>query len=290
MFKREAAVVVVGDASETTYAGYTPNGELPAAIQVPFTAAEQQRMAARQFSSTSREAIGLCKVVHVVLKQLPAELLSRQRIQFIGDNQGCISVFQHMRGQPEVVQHMKAMRLAVAAADAEIEYVWQPRESAEIRQADALSKEIDTSDIILSKRVTSQLCQKFGQPTCDAFATSVDNGSKADCWYSKFFEPGCSGVNGLRHAWGDKQLVWVFPPFDLVAVSIKKVQEEQVHCVLIVPQWTRFWSAMLAELPVVEEVLLAYTAGLYRLTSRVPKEWHGNQPRIPLRALHIKYK
>ena len=99
MFKREAAVVVVGDASETTYAGYTPNGELPAAIQVPFTAAEQQRMAARQFSSTSREAIGLCKVVHVLLEQLPAELLSRQRIQFIGDNQGCISIFQHMRGR-----------------------------------------------------------------------------------------------------------------------------------------------------------------------------------------------
>jgi hypothetical protein len=35
---------------------------------------------------------------------------------------------------------------------------------------------------------------------------------------------------------------------------------------------------------------LAYHAGLYRLTSRVPKEWHKNKPRIPLRALHVKFK
>jgi hypothetical protein len=46
------------------------------------------------------------------------------------------------------------------------------------------------------------------------------------------------------------------------------------------PQWTRFWSAMLADLPVVGEVLLAYHAGLYRLTSRVPKEWHRNKPQF----------
>ena len=290
MFKREAAVLVAGDASETAYAGYTPNGELAAAIQISFTAAERQRMEAQQFSSTLREALGLCKIIQVLLEQLPPDLLASRRLQFIGDNQGCISVFQHMRGQLEIVQPMKVMRLAVAKAGAEIEFVWQPRESAEIRLADALSKEIDTSDLILCNSHTSKLFQLFGKPTCDAFATSVDGGKKADCWFSKYFEPGCSGVNGLRQPWGNQQLVWLFPPFDLVAASIKKVQEEQVHCILIVPQWTRFWSAMLADLPVVGEELLAYRAGLYRLTSRVPREWHRDKPRYPLRALHIKYE
>lgn len=58
MFKREAAVLVAGDASETAYAGHTPNGELAAAIQISFTAAERQQLEAQQFSSTLREALG----------------------------------------------------------------------------------------------------------------------------------------------------------------------------------------------------------------------------------------
>ena len=165
MFKREAAVLVAGDASETAYAGYTPNGELAAAIQISFTAAERQRMEAQQFSSTLREALGLCKIIQVLLEQLPPDLLTSRRLQFIGDNQGCISVFQHMRGQLEIVQPMKVMRLAVAKAGAEIEFVWQPRESAEIRLADALSKEIDTSDLILCNSHTSNWFQLFGKPT-----------------------------------------------------------------------------------------------------------------------------
>lgn len=122
MIKRERAIVVVGDASETAYAGYTPNGELGAAINVPFTAEERRRMQEGQFSSTVREAIGLCKVLLVLLEQLPAELLTSHRIQFIGDNQGCISVFQHMRGQPQIVHEMKAIRVAAFRAGAE---VWQ---------------------------------------------------------------------------------------------------------------------------------------------------------------------
>ena len=55
------------------------------------------------------------------------------------------------------------------------------------------------------------------------------------------------------------------------------------------PQWTRFWSAMLADLPLAGQELLAYHARLYRLTSRVPEEWHMNKPRVLLRALHVKY-
>jgi hypothetical protein len=100
----------------------TPNGELAAAIQIPFTAAERQRMEAQQFSSTLREALGLCKIIQVLLEQLPPDLLASHRLQFIGDNQGCTSVFQHMRGQPEIVQPMKVMRLAVDKAGAEIEF------------------------------------------------------------------------------------------------------------------------------------------------------------------------
>lgn len=288
IFKREAAIVVVGDASETSYAGFTPNGELANSISVAFTAAELQMMQLGQYSSTLREARGLCKMVMVLLQQLPAASIRTSRIQFVGDNQGCISVFQHMRGQPQIVQEMKAMRLAAYKAGAELDFVWMPRESELIKLADALSKEVDTSDFILCSRPTKRLMDLWGNPTLDAFATSVDNGHKAAKWLSKYFEPGCSGVDGLRHDWS-REFVWIFPPFGLVAACLKKVLEERVHCILIVPDVVGFWSPMLLALPIRDSQSLSYHAGLYRLTSRVPKEWHSNVPRHPLRAFHIAF-
>ncbi len=279
---------MVGDASETSYAGFTPNKELGGCINVPFSEMERQAMARGDFSSTLREAIGLCQMIIVLLQQLSQRLIQSHRIQFIGDNQGCISVFQHMRGQPQIVRQMKAMRVAAFRAGAELEFVWQPRESESIREADALSKEVDTSDFILCNGPTRRLMCRWGRPSLDPFATSIDGGHNASKFYSKYFEPGCSGIDGLRQPW-DREFVWVFPPFQLVADSIKKVLEERVHCILIVPATVAYWSAMLAQLPVVDKIELSYHAGLYRLTSRVPKDWHKTAPRHPLTALHVRF-
>lgn len=288
MFKREKAVIVVGDASETAYAGYTPNGELGSAINVAFSESELQQMKEGQYSSTLREAVGLCKVVTVLLEQLPPGVIATHRIQFVGDNQGCISVFQHMRGQPQIVEVMKELRVKAFKAQAEVDFVWQPRESAEIQVADALSKEMDTSDLVLCKAPSQRLMRSWGCPTVDVFATSVDGGHKTAKFFSKYYEPGCSGVDGLRQAWGD-EFVWAFPPFHMVAATIKKIQEELVHCILIVPAEVCFWTPMLRELPVQDMVSMSFHAGLYRLTSRVPKEWHSNVPRHPLVAYHIRF-
>jgi len=99
---------VVGDASETSYAGVTPHKELSGRIGVPFSEMERQAMARGGFSLTLREAIGLCQMVIVLLQQLSQQLIQSHPIQFIGGNQGCISVFQHVRGQPQIVRQMKA--------------------------------------------------------------------------------------------------------------------------------------------------------------------------------------
>jgi hypothetical protein len=62
--------VLVGDASETQYAAYTPNGELPAAIVVPFTAEERERMLRKELSSTLREVCCLERSLPQVLQRL----------------------------------------------------------------------------------------------------------------------------------------------------------------------------------------------------------------------------
>ncbi len=119
---------MVGDASEASYAGFTPNKELGGCINVQFSEMERRAMARGDFSSTLKEAIGLCQMIIVLLQQLSQRLIQSHRIQFIGDNQGCISVFQHMRGQPQIVRQMK-MRVC------DTETVPEPRRSPQQPEA-----------------------------------------------------------------------------------------------------------------------------------------------------------
>jgi len=68
-WKREAMLLVAGDASEFAYAAYTPEGELGAPIVVSFSAEELQLMEDNEFSSTLREILCMLKTAQVILQQ-----------------------------------------------------------------------------------------------------------------------------------------------------------------------------------------------------------------------------
>ena len=101
-------VVLVGDASETQYAACTPNGELPAAIVVPFTAEERERMLRKELSSTLRE-------VCCLERSLPQVL---QRLVYYADSQTAAAAINRIIGGAAVyaaVKHIYGMCLQAAS-------------------------------------------------------------------------------------------------------------------------------------------------------------------------------
>ena len=63
--------MIVGEASESQYGAFSPNGELMAPAIVPFSKVERERMAAGEFSSNEREITALLRTVHVILDCRP---------------------------------------------------------------------------------------------------------------------------------------------------------------------------------------------------------------------------
>ena len=67
-----------------------------------------------------------------------------------------------------------------------------------------------------------------------------------------------------------RSMLWVFPPFPLVGCVISKLLVERVNAILVVPVFMRYWTAMLRQLPIVDQVRLSYHEGLYTIGSRAP--------------------
>ncbi len=110
-------VVLVGDASETQYAACTPNGELPAAIVVPFTAEEQERMLRKELSSTLREVCCLERSLPQVLQRLGGRL-EQHRLVYYADSQTAAAAINRIIGGAAVyaaVKHIYGMCLQAAS-------------------------------------------------------------------------------------------------------------------------------------------------------------------------------
>ena len=82
--------------------------------------------------------------------------------------------------------------------------------------------------------------------------------AKASRWYSKYSAPGSSGVDGWIQPWvndaGEKAFCFVHPPFEEMGKTIRKIAYERASCILIAPNWPKYWVAALKDLPVVKSV------------------------------------
>ena len=148
-----------------------------------------------------------------------------------------------------------------------------------MEMADSESKIKDESSWAISDWHFGWLQDRWGfQPTLDPFVDNIN--ARAPTFYSWSLCPGTAGVDGFTQPWKcqnkPKPCCWVNGPFRMMGKVIAKIQEEQVDCVLITPDWTQPWKALLPSLPITDSVVLptkdeqGKTALIFRPGSRVP--------------------
>ena len=119
--------------------------------------------------------------------------------------------------------------------------------SEENFQADFLSRHSLVSwNFQLSAQLFSRVCRQFRlKPTLDAFATRET--AQIPRYMTWERDAVSVGQDALIQTWDD--VTWLFPPFPLLPVVLREVEEQQIEAILICPRWeAAMWWQQLRKL------------------------------------------
>jgi len=92
----------------------------------------------------------------------------------------------------------------------------------------------DSSEWRLDHRVFNRICQAFGTPHIDLFASRVSH--QIPCYVSWKPDPCCQSVDAFQTSW-EQNLNYAFPPFCLIGRVLDKLAREQAEMILVTPLW-----------------------------------------------------
>jgi hypothetical protein len=114
---------------------------------------------------------------------------------------------------------------------------------------DALSRIEVTGDYALDQGVFQQAVQLLGVvPTVDLFAHKFNNKLPRFVAMDGLLAEGAIWTGAFSFTWRG-ELVYAFPPVQLVGRVLQRVQEENLCAVVVVPKWPShwWWSVFLAK-------------------------------------------
>ena len=128
-------------------------------------------------------------------------------------------------------------------------------------QADIASRHFhDSSEWLLSPQVFQQICQVWGRPDMDLFASRLFH--QVPAYMAWRPDPYSQATDALQQKWSHLS-PYAFPPFSLVGRVVAKVRAEKVCMVLITPAWqTQPWYGQLLQMSVQTPILLPLVSNL----------------------------
>ena len=164
-----------------------------------------------------------------------------QRVKIFVDNLGASRIL--MIGSPK--PHLQELAVDILNLCLRfricIESQWLPREEND--RADLLSRFVDRDGWSLNSSVFDMLDSRWGPHTIDRFSPHHNNQVKK--FNSRFFSPGCAGVDALAQGWGFDNN-WLCPPVHLIASSIRHLRNHKGVGTIVVPEWpsASFWPLL----------------------------------------------
>ena len=98
----------------------------------------------------------------------------------------------------------------------------------------------------LNPKLFERICQRFGEPTIDLFASRLNK--QIIRYVSWMPDPEAVAVDAFSMSWTNEYF-YAFPPFSCIARCIRKILEDKATGLLVVPFWpTQPWWARLINL------------------------------------------
>ena len=190
-------------------------------------------------SSTFRELLA----VSLSMKAF-AESLKAQTVTWFTDNQNVVRIVNSGSKTPSLQELAMDIHRSCLLNAVNIDMQWIPRDLNSV--ADDISKFIDYDDYVINDTVFNALDDLWGPHTCDRFACSYN--AKIQCFNSRFYQPGSSGVNAFSQDWSHHNN-WLCPPVYLTCRVIKHMELCSAQGTLIVPLWksAHFWPILCSD-------------------------------------------
>ena len=190
--------------------------------------------------------------------------LKHQHVQIGIGNKTAMTFFNKLGGTRSHRLTSLALEMWNFAADRNLTLsaVYVPGEENQI--ADKKSRVFQESlEWMLHPAVFQALQKEVGCFSIDLFATRVNH--QVPGFVSWTPEPGAVATDAFNVKW-DFQLAYLFPPFCMIKRCLRKIQQDQAHCVLITPVWKSSpWYPVILSLLVGQPLLLPRRLDLLRL-------------------------
>jgi hypothetical protein len=112
----------------------------------------------------------------------------------------------------------------------------------------------DQTEWMLDRGVFKNLCEIFGNPEVDMFASRLN--AQLDRYVSWKPDPEAESVDAFTVNWG-RTCFYAFPPFCLIGKCLQKITQERATGIMIVPKWpTQVWFPKLTSMLIEEPVVL----------------------------------
>ena len=150
---------------------------------------------------------------------------------------------------------------------------------SEINVADKYTRESPGLEASLSQHHFKQVWDKWGPFDWDLMATSANvkkdpNGKKL-FFFSRYYDPGAKGTNIFNQELNFLERVYCFPPFPIIGMLLKHLEQQKINCVLVLPAINAPWVNLVSSY--IEDLLVL--AGPY--DSKVATVLSNSGKRIP---------
>ena len=165
-------------------------------------------------------------------------------IKWFSDSQAACKIVSV--GSMRADLHMIALRMFQFCVDnaIQLDIQWIPR--SELARADFISRLIDIDDWQITASCFIELEKLWGKHSVDCFANYYNK--KINRYFSRFWNPGCSGVDFFVQQLAGENCLAV-PPVDLIIRTLHYLYACRATATLVVPFWpsAQFWPLIARE-------------------------------------------
>ena len=112
----------------------------------------------------------------------------------------------------------------------------------------------DQTEWTLRRDLFEEICEKFGIPSIDLFASRLNNQVERYCAWEP--DPGAVYIDSFLYEWGKERLVYAFPPFSIIHKVIQKFIHDGARGIIVAPIWpTQPWFSLLKRITCGSETL-----------------------------------
>jgi hypothetical protein len=208
------------------------------------------------------------RAVRLLLQRHFADYVRREETRKLllhEDNQAVVYILNAMvSSSTRMMQELRRLQAMMNALKIQIEARWLP--SAVNRFADSLSRQWDPGDVRATETLLCSLCDAYSP---DAVVFPYRPIGEHPVARRKYL------TTQMQENWGDGKCRLWNPPFDLLPVVVRKIEQDQARGVIIAPMWpAQQWFARLRALSTGVRVLDPVEHGpLYTGLHRVNPSW-----------------